>query len=246
MRNSATWFLCALLAVDARVLSTPARRTFDSPPGLSGADDASSFSEASQHLVRSAVASSTNLRLRGGGATLSRLLPILLGKKQCRILMLGLDAAGKTTILYQLKLGEMTNTAPTLGFNVETVAYKNIEFMVWDMGGQDAIRQLWSHYYKNAQALIFVVDSADEERLAEARDELQKLMNEDELRDSILLVYANKQDMPEAKSVQEVAEELGLQELQNRVWYIQACSASSGDGLTDGLDWLVSKMASKM
>ena len=71
-------------------------------------------------------------RLRGGGTTLSRLLPILLGKQQCRILMVGLDAAGKTTILYQLKLGEMTNTAPTLGFNVETVAYKNIEFMVWD------------------------------------------------------------------------------------------------------------------
>eukprot|EP00966_Prymnesium_polylepis_P206345 4781229-Prymnesium_polylepis.1 len=118
--------------------------------------------------------------------------------------------------------------------------------MVWDMGGQDAIRQLWSHYYKNAQALIFVVDSADDERLAEARDELQKLMAEDELRDSILLVYANKQDMPEARSVQEVADELGLAELQNRVWYIQACSASSGDGLTDGLDWLVSKMAAKM
>ena len=82
--------------------------------------------------------------------------------------MVGLDAAGKTTILYQLKLGEMTQTKPTLGFNVETVSYKNIEFMVWDMGGQDRIRQLWRHYYKNAQALIFVVDSADEERL---RDE---------------------------------------------------------------------------
>ena len=102
--------------------------------------------------------------LRGGGATISRLLPILLGKQQCRILMVGLDAAGKTTILYQLKLGEMTQTKPTLGFNVETVSYKNIEFMVWDMGGQDRIRQLWRHYYKNAQALIFVIDSADEER----------------------------------------------------------------------------------
>ena len=85
----------------------------------------------------------------------------------------GLDAAGKTTILYQLKLGEMTNTAPTLGFNVETVAYKNIEFMVWDMGGQDAIRPLWRHYYENCQALIFVVDSADAERLEEAREEVR-------------------------------------------------------------------------
>ena len=90
-----------------------------------------------------------------------------------RIIMMGLDASGKTTILYQLKLGEMTNTAPTLGFNVETVAYKNIEFMVWDMGGQDAIRPLWRHYYENCQALIFVVDSADRDRVGEARDELR-------------------------------------------------------------------------
>ena len=183
-------------------------------------------------------------QLRGGGATLSRLLPILLGKQQCRILMVGLDAAGKTTILYQLKLGEMTNTAPTLGFNVETVSYKNIEFMVWDMGGQDAIRPLWRHYYENAQALIFVVDSADEERLDEAREELAKLMDEAQLKDAVLLVYANKQDMPEAKGVQEVADALELTTVKNRVWYIQACSASSGDGIRDGLDWLASKLAS--
>ena len=184
-------------------------------------------------------------RMRGGGATLSRLLPILLGKQQCRILMVGLDAAGKTTILYQLKLGEMTNTAPTLGFNVETVSYKNIEFMVWDMGGQDAIRPLWRHYYENAQALIFVVDSADEERLDEAREELAKLMEEEQLKDAILLVYANKQDMPEARSVQEVADALELTSVRGRVWYIQACSASSGDGIRDGLDWLAGKLASK-
>ena len=166
--------------------------------------------------------------LRGGGSTLSRLLPILLGRQQCRILMVGLDAAGKTTILYQLKLGEMTNTSPTLGFNVETVAYKNIEFMVWDMGGQDAIRPLWRHYYENCQALIFVVDSADAERLEEAREELHKLMGEEQLANAYLLVYANKQDMPEAKSVQEVADALELTTVQGRVWYIQACSASSG------------------
>ena len=167
-------------------------------------------------------------RLRGGGATLSRLLPILLGRQHCRILMLGLDAAGKTTLLYQLKLGEHTATVPTLGFNVETVSYRNIEFMVWDMGGQDAIRPLWRHYYENCQALIFVVDSADEERLIEAKEELHKLMEEEQLSNACLLVYANKQDMPEAKSVQEVADALELTSVQGRVWYIQACSASSG------------------
>ena len=182
-------------------------------------------------------------RLRGGGTTLSRLLPILLGKTQCRILMVGLDAAGKTTILYQLKLGEMTNTAPTLGFNVETVSYKNIEFMVWDMGGQDAIRPLWRHYYENAQALIFVVDSSDVERLDEAREELAKLMGEEQLKDAILLVYANKQDMPEAQGVQEVADALEITAIRDRTWYIQAASATSGDGIRDGLDWLAGKLS---
>ena len=180
-------FLPLLLAL-ASARSVSADTSIPSP-----AFQRTTSSVRSALVRREAQPTATELRLRGGGATLSRLLPILLGKKQCRILMLGLDSAGKTTILYQLKLGEMTNTAPTLGFNVETVAYKNIEFMVWDMGGQDAIRQLWSHYFKNAQALIFVVDSADEERLAEARDELHKLMGEEELKDSVLLVFANKQ-----------------------------------------------------
>ena len=186
--------------------------------------------------------------LRGGGATISRLLPILLGKQQCRILMVGLDAAGKTTILYQLKLGEMTQTKPTLGFNVETVSYKNIEFMVWDMGGQDKIRQLWSHYYEGTQALIFVVDSADAARLPEAKSELQKLLAEPELKDALLLVYANKQDVAGALSVQQVAESLQLGDLpDSRVWYLQACAAASADGagVTDGLDWLAGELAKR-
>ena len=181
------------------------------------------------------------------GILISKLMGNLgnLSEGQGGVLMVGLDAAGKTTILYQLKLGEMTNTAPTLGFNVETVAYKNIEFMVWDMGGQDAIRPLWRHYYENAQALIFVVDSADEERLSEAREELSKMMEEEQLKDAILLVYANKQDMPEAKGVQEVADALALTSIPGRLWYIQACSANSGDGIREGLDWLAGKLATK-
>jgi len=187
-------------------------------------------------------------RLRGGGATLSRLLPILLGRQHCRILMLGLDAAGKTTLLYQLKLGEHTATVPTLGFNVETVSYRNIEFMVWDMGGQDKIRQLWSHYYEGTQALIFVVDSADAERMDEARQELHKLMEQEELKDAVLLVYANKQDVAGALSVQQVAESLQLGDLpDSRVWYLQACAAASADGagVTDGLDWLAGELAKR-
>ena len=82
------------------------------------------------------------------------------------------------------------------GFNVETVEYKNIQFTVWDVGGQDKIRPLWRHYFQNTQGIIFVVDSNDRDRIVEAREELQRMLNEDELRDAILLVFANKQDLP--------------------------------------------------
>ena len=113
-------------------------------------------------------------------------------KKDIRILMVGLDAAGKTTILYKL-LGENVTTIPTIGFNVETVEYKNINFTVWDVGGQDKIRPLWRHYYMNTQALIFVVDCNDRDRITEARDELHRMLNEGERREPAILVFANKQ-----------------------------------------------------
>ena len=154
------------------------------------------------------------------------------------ILMVGLDAAGKTTILYKLKLGEVVTTIPTIGFNVETVEYKNISFTVWDVGGQDKIRPLWRHYYQNTQGLIFVVDSNDRDRVDNARDELHRMLNEDELRESILLVFANKQDLPNAMSAAEMTDKLGLNGLRHRQWYIQACCATTGDGLYEGLDWL--------
>uniref|UniRef100_A0A8C5BAV7 ARF GTPase 3 n=1 Tax=Gadus morhua TaxID=8049 RepID=A0A8C5BAV7_GADMO len=130
------------------------------------------------------------------GNIFSNLLKSLIGKKEMRILMVGLDAAGKTTILYKLKLGEIVTTIPTIGFNVETVEYKNISFTVWDVGGQDKIRPLWRHYFQNTQGLIFVVDSNDRERVNEAREELMRMLAEDELRDAVLLIFANKQVTP--------------------------------------------------
>jgi len=94
------------------------------------------------------------------------------------------------------RLGEIVTTIPTIGFNVETVEYKNIQFTVWDVGGQDKIRPLWRHYFQNTQGIIFVVDSNDRDRVVEAREELQRMLNEDELRDALLLIFANKQDLP--------------------------------------------------
>lgn len=176
------------------------------------------------------------------GLTFAKIFDQLFGKKDMRILMVGLDAAGKTTILYKLKLGEVVTTIPTIGFNVETVEYKNISFTVWDVGGQDKIRPLWRHYFQNTQGLIFVVDSNDRERVQEAKEELMRMLAEDELRDCVVLVFANKQDLPHAMTTSEVTEKLNLSSLCNRHWYIQATCATSGDGLFEGLDWLSNKL----
>ncbi|CAL9764958.1 unnamed protein product, partial [Musa acuminata subsp. burmannicoides] len=185
-------------------------------------------------------------RLGTMGLTFTKLFSRLFAKKEMRILMVGLDAAGKTTILYKLKLGEIVTTIPTIGFNVETVEYKNISFTVWDVGGQDKIRPLWRHYFQNTQGLIFVVDSNDRDRVVEARDELHRMLNEDELRDAVLLVFANKQDLPNAMNAAEITDKLGLHSLRLRHWYIQSACATSGEGLYEGLDWLSSNIASKV
>lgn len=152
--------------------------------------------------------------------------------------MVGLDAAGKTTILYNLKLGDVINTVPTIGFNVETIEYKNLSFNVFDVGGQDKIRQLWRHYYQNTQGVIFVVDCADTARLELAKEELSNIMRNDELSDAALLVYANKQDLPSAIKPVDLITRLGLDAYRNRQWQVQATCATSGSGLIEGLDWL--------
>ncbi|KAF1892173.1 hypothetical protein Lal_00036531 [Lupinus albus] len=199
------------------------------------------------------------------GLSFTKLFSRLFAKKEMRILMVGLDAAGKTTILYKLKLGEIVTTIPTIverdwlawrsvnrqfggdeiRFNVETVEYKNISFTVWDVGGQDKIRPLWRHYFQNTQGLIFVIDSNDQDRVVEARDELHRMLNEDELRDAVLLVFANKQDLPNAMNAAEITDKLGLHSLRQRHWYIQSTCATSGEGLYEGLDWLSNNIASK-
>merc|ERR1712217_188130 len=179
------------------------------------------------------------------GLTFSKVFGKLFGKKDVRILMVGLDAAGKTTILYKLKLGEVVTTIPTIGFNVETVEHGNISFTVWDVGGQDKIRPLWRHYYQGTQGLIFVVDSNDRDRAEDAREELMKMLNEDEMRDAMLPVFANKQDLPNAMPAAEITEKLGLHNMRNRQWFIQSACATTGDGLYEGLDWMSRTLGKK-
>uniref|UniRef100_A0A6B2LLA4 ADP-ribosylation factor n=1 Tax=Arcella intermedia TaxID=1963864 RepID=A0A6B2LLA4_9EUKA len=166
------------------------------------------------------------------------LITKLFGNKEVRMLMLGLDGSGKTTVLYKMKIDQIVTTVPTIGFIVETVSHGKFNMNIWDVGGQDKIRPLWRHYLQNTGAIIYVVDSNDKDRLDEAREELHKLLQEEELRGASLLVLANKQDQPNALSAKEVMQHLELQNITRRQWYIQATCATSGDGLKEGLDWL--------
>lgn len=173
------------------------------------------------------------------GGFLSTFSKLIWSKKEIRILILGLDNAGKTTLLYRLKIGEVVTTIPTIGFNVESVTYKNLNFNVWDLGGQTSIRPYWRCYYANTAAVVFVIDSTDIERLDTAAGELRAMLDEDELRDAALLVFANKQDQPGAKGAGDISEALRLGELKDRNWSIMACSAIDGRGVNEGMDWLV-------
>ena len=173
----------------------------------------------------------------------------IFGAPEYRLLILGLDAAGKTTILYKLKLGEVVTTIPTIGFNVETVEYKNISLTCWDVGGRSKIYPLWRHYYHDTDAIIFVVDSNDKERITDetgydssAKEELHRMLAEDELKGSTILVFANKQDLSNSMSVKEITDKLELNKLKNHKWHVQGCCATTGDGLYEGLDWLSNKL----
>jgi ADP-ribosylation factor protein 1 len=190
---------------------------------------------------------------------ISKLFPA----KEYRALMIGLDAAGKTSILYKMKLGEIVTTIPTIGFNVETIDYKSHNFTLWDVGGCDKIRPLLRHYYQNTQVAIFVVDSNDRERVAYSADSIYvsddpysnmkglfiETMKSEELKDTIVLIYLNKQDLPNAMTSAEFEKILNYEGLvkdgiitRRKGFHIQPCCASTGEGLYEGLDWLVETM----
>ena len=130
--------------------------------------------------------------------------------------MVGLDGAGKTTVLYQLEMSELVKTIPTIGFNVETLDYKGLTFTIWDVGGQDKIRVLWKHYYQNTDGIIFVVDCNDTDRVEKNEEVLKLMLNEEELKDSDLLVMANKQDLSGSLSPTEITEQIGMGGLKGR------------------------------
>lgn len=155
-----------------------------------------------------------------------------------KIAILGLQNAGKTTILYRLSLGQLVTTQPTIGSNVEEISHNNVKFQAWDLGGQESMRSVWDAYYPNTDGVIFVIDSSDQDNYEESKTEFYKLLKNEELKNAVILVFANKQDRLEAKPVNELIVIYGLDKIKNHTWHIQSCSAKTGEGLMAGLKWL--------
>merc|ERR1711918_39859 len=126
---------------------------------------------------------------------LSLLRKLKKSETEVRILMLGLDNSGKTSILKRSSDEDITHIMPTQGFNIKSLLHEGFKLNVWDIGGQKTIRPYWKNYFENTDALIYVVDSSDRRRLEEAGEELAELLVEDKLGGVPLLVFANKQDL---------------------------------------------------
>ena len=180
------------------------------------------------------------------GALLSR---IIFGYNDIRILLLGLDSAGKTTLLYKLKLGTIIETIPTIGFNLEAVNYKNMTMTIWDVGGQDKLRQLWKHYYQDTKVIIFMIDVNDKERIELASEEFYKVVNDATAREKLkhVIIYANKADLVapgDTINISYITELFKLDNLRSNgiESHIQECSALNGNGVYEGLDKLRSML----
>ncbi|KAG5465212.1 hypothetical protein GH5_00673 [Leishmania sp. Ghana 2012 LV757] len=158
------------------------------------------------------------------------------------ILIVGLDNAGKTSILRQLSDEDVSHVASTQGFQIKKLITGGMKLNVWDMGGQRAARYYWRQYFEEADVIIYVVDAADPRRILEARRELEHLLEEEKVAGVPMLIFANKQDLLGALSVEELTVALNLTDLRDRRWYIQACSAKTGEGLDKGINWAVKQV----
>ena len=141
-----------------------------------------------------------------------------------------------------MKTAKVVKTIPTIGFNVEDVIIENDtqinNLTVWDVGGQEKIRILWKHYYKKTDGLIYVVDSADINRIEESAEILKEIMKDENLKNCPILIMANKQDLKEALSPIEITEKLGMNNIEGREWSVNGCSANTGKGIKESFDWL--------
>ncbi|XP_023234543.1 ADP-ribosylation factor-like protein 2 [Centruroides sculpturatus] len=167
-------------------------------------------------------------------------------EKEVRLLMLGLDNAGKTTILKKFNGEDINTISPTLGFNIKTLEHRGFRLNMWDVGGQKSLRSYWQNYFESTDGLIWVVDSADRRRLQDCKNELHALLLEERLLGATLLVFVNKQDLPGALPANEIKEILELDTIKSHHWNILPCSAITGENLLTGIDWVLDDIASRI
>ncbi|XP_050037134.1 ADP-ribosylation factor-like protein 2 [Dermacentor andersoni] len=168
-------------------------------------------------------------------------------EKEIRVLILGLDNAGKTTLLKRLNGEDTSEVSPTLGFNIKTLEHRGFRLNMWDVGGQKSLRGYWRNYFESTDAIIWVVDSADRRRLGDCHRELRTLTCEEKLLGSSLLVLANKQDLPGAVPPDQIAEMLELSAINSLHWKMLGCSAFTGmDGLLDGIEWMLDDLSRRL
>ena len=159
-------------------------------------------------------------------------------RNKFKIILLGIQNAGKTTILYRLSIGQLVKTTPTIGSNVEEISYNNVKFQAWDLGGQESSRSMWEVYYVNTDAIIYVIDTHDE-TYDDSKTQFYKLLKNDTLKNAI------KQDLPGAKSIEEIMQIYGFDNIKDHIWHIQPCSAMTGEGLITGMKWLSDQLVFK-
>ncbi|XP_076145189.1 ADP-ribosylation factor-like protein 2 [Alosa pseudoharengus] len=167
-------------------------------------------------------------------------------EREMRLLMLGLDNAGKTTILKKFNGEDVSTISPTLGFNIKTLEHRGFKLNIWDVGGQKSLRSYWRNYFESTDGLVWVVDSADRLRLDDCKKELSSLLLEERLAGATLLVFANKQDLPGSLSKEAIQEALALDDIKTHHWCIIGCSAVTGENLLMGVDWLLDDIAARI
>jgi len=171
-------------------------------------------------------------------------------KKEASIICLGLDNSGKTTIINKLKpeKSQSSDIVPTVGFTVEKVVTNGLNFTVFDMSGQGRYRNLWEHYYKDAQAIIFVVDSNDRLRIVVAKEEFDMLLEHQVVKTKRIpiLFFANKMDLRDSLTPVQISNLLKLDEVRDKPWHICASNALTGEGLAEGVEWLTDQMNESM
>ena len=167
-------------------------------------------------------------------------------EKEMRILILGLDNAGKTTIIKRFNSEDVNSISPTVGFNIKTLFFKGFTLCIWDIGGQKSIRTYWRNFFEKTDGLIWVIDSSDVERLENCKNELHDMLKQEKLRGASLLIFYNKSDIKGSVSLEEISSFLELEKIHSRNWAIMPSSGISGSGLKQGITWIVSDISERI